>query len=107
MNERLAERTRIAQDLHDTLLQGFLAVSMQLHSAVDDLPADFAARPRFSDILERMDRVLEDGRRAVQGLRTPRDPGASLGHALAGVPYDLCQGSAVEFKVVCSESRGN
>ena len=100
MNERLAERPRIAQDLHDTLLQGFFAVSMQLHSAVDDLPADFAARPRFSDILERMDRVLEDGRRAVQGLRTPRDPGASLGHALAGVPYDLCQSSAVEFKVV-------
>src|SRR6202040_4273673 len=36
--ERLAERTRIAQDLHDTLLQGFFAVSMQLHAAVESLP---------------------------------------------------------------------
>src|SRR5207245_2104908 len=27
--ERLAERTRIAQELHDTLLQGFLSASMQ------------------------------------------------------------------------------
>ena len=100
MNERLAERTRIAQDLHDTLLQGFFAVSMQLHTAVDDLPADLVARPRFSDILDRMDRVLEDGRRAVQGLRSPQEHGASLGHALAGVPSDVCSPSAAEFKVV-------
>jgi len=100
MNERLAERTRIAQDLHDTLLQGFFAVSMQLHTAVDDLPADFSARPRFGDILDRMARVLEDGRRAVQGLRSPQEHGDSLGRALAGVPSDLCPPSAVEFKVV-------
>jgi signal transduction histidine kinase len=100
MNERLDERTRIAQDLHDTLLQGFFAVSMQLHTAVDDLPADFAARTRFSGILDRMDQVLEDGRRAVQGLRSPQEGGASLGRALASVPSDLCHPSTVEFKVV-------
>src|SRR5262249_8736313 len=29
--ERLAERTRIAQELHDTLLQGIVSASMQLH----------------------------------------------------------------------------
>ena len=38
--ERLGERTRIAQELHDTLLQGFLSASMQLHVAVDRLPPD-------------------------------------------------------------------
>src|ERR1035438_121556 len=41
---RLVERTRIAQELHDTLLQGFLSASMQLHIAVDRLPADSAER---------------------------------------------------------------
>src|ERR1700688_2606591 len=41
--ERLAERKRIAQDLHDTLLQGFFAVSMQLRAAVESLPTDCAA----------------------------------------------------------------
>ena len=30
-DERLAERTRIARELHDTLLQGFVSASMQLH----------------------------------------------------------------------------
>ncbi len=46
--ERLAERTRIAQELHDTLLQGFLSASMQLHVAVDRLPADSPPNPRLA-----------------------------------------------------------
>src|SRR5579862_6838467 len=69
----LAERTRIAQELHDTLLQGFFAASMQLSAAVDDLPANLATKPRFGDILQLMDRVIEQGRCAVQGLRAPND----------------------------------
>ena len=36
--ERLAERTRIAQELHDTLLQGVLSASLQLHLVADRLP---------------------------------------------------------------------
>jgi signal transduction histidine kinase len=36
--ERLEDRTRLAQELHDTLLQGVLSASMQLHVAVEDLP---------------------------------------------------------------------
>jgi len=32
--ERLDERTRIAHDLHDTLRQGFMSSSMQLHVAI-------------------------------------------------------------------------
>src|SRR4029077_16605326 len=43
--ERLAERTRIAQELHDTLLQGFLSASMQLHVADDRLPENSEAKP--------------------------------------------------------------
>ncbi|HYP07351.1 MAG TPA: two-component regulator propeller domain-containing protein, partial [Bryobacteraceae bacterium] len=43
--ERLAERTRIAQELHDTLLQGFVSASMQLEVAADLLPENAASRP--------------------------------------------------------------
>src|SRR5262249_52477553 len=49
--ERLAERTRIAQELHDTLLQGFLSASMQLDVAVDHLPAESPARPMLNHVL--------------------------------------------------------
>jgi signal transduction histidine kinase len=97
---QLAERTRIAQELHDTLLQGFLALSMQLHAAVEYLPADSSAKPRFGSVLQAMDRILEEGRRAVLGLRSPQNQPPSLGEALAAVPNDLGLPSAVEFRVV-------
>jgi hypothetical protein len=37
--ERLEERSRIARDLHDTLLQGVLGVSMQIYVAEKQVPA--------------------------------------------------------------------
>src|SRR5208282_4167780 len=68
--ERIAERRRIARELHDTVLQGFFAASMQLHAAVDHLSDDCAAvKPRLSDVLHLLDGVLERGRSTVQGLR--------------------------------------
>src|SRR5215468_3429322 len=64
--EVLAERTRIAQELHDTLLQGFLAVYMQLHTAVDHLPSECeTTKQRFGNVLKLLDRVLEQGRCVV------------------------------------------
>jgi signal transduction histidine kinase len=84
--EQLAERTRIAQELHDT--QGFLAVSMQLQHAVDHLPADSPPKPRFSALLRVLQRALGEGRRAVQGLRSAHESSPSLGEAFASVPND-------------------
>jgi signal transduction histidine kinase len=99
-NGWLAERARIAQDLHDTLLQGFFAVSMRLQAAVDQLPADSEARAEFGNVVELMERVLEEGRLTVQGLRAPEEGCPSLGQALAGVPTQLGFASAAKFRVV-------
>src|ERR1700724_640050 len=98
--ERLAERKRIARELHDTVLQGFFAVSLQLQAALDHLPADSALKARFSGVLQTLDRVLEEGRRAVQGLRSPHRESQCLGQALAGVPNLLGIKSTVGFRVV-------
>jgi signal transduction histidine kinase len=99
-DQLLAERSRIAQELHDTLLQGFFAASMHLHSAVTDLPADCPAKAKFDHALRLVDRTLEQGRCAVEGLRLPTGCVASLGEALAGVPTDLCLPPSVGFRVV-------
>jgi len=99
--ERLAERTRIAQELHDTLLQGFIAASLQLHAAVDQLPADCAtAQPRFSQALQLLDRVIEQGRDVLYGLRSPGERLTAIGEAFASIPNDLGFSSAVDFRVV-------
>src|ERR1700722_3687347 len=70
-DERLRERTRIARDVHDTLLQGFISSSMHLHVAEKQVPGDSPLKQRFTFVLEGMDRVIEDARLAVVGLRTP------------------------------------
>jgi ligand-binding sensor domain-containing protein len=70
--ERLAERMRIAQELHDTLLQGFLSASLQLHVAVDALPGEAPGRGQIARVLDLMRRVIDDGRNASARRPAPR-----------------------------------
>jgi len=98
--ERLAERTRVAQELHDTLLQELFAVSLALQAAISQLPADSGAKPCFHSLAQLMDHVLEEGRRMVLGLRSPHEQLWSLSQAFARVPIDLGLPSAVRLRVV-------
>ena len=103
--ERLAERVRIAQELHDTVLQGFFAVSMHLHVAINQLPDESATKQRFVDVARLMDCALDEGRRAVQGLRSPDADVSSLANAFAGVPTEFGFPPAVGFRVVVEGRR--
>jgi signal transduction histidine kinase len=98
--ERLAERTRIAQELHDTLLQGFLSASMQLHVAVDRLPPDSPARSSLGRILQLMSQVIQEGRNAVQGLRSHQSASLNLEQAFAHVQDELPMQDDVGFRVI-------
>lgn len=98
--ERLAERTRIAQELHDTLLQGFLSASMQLHVADDHLATDSPAKPLVGRVLELMGTVIDEGRSAVRGLRLPYRESEDLEQAVAGIQQELHVGPGTGFRVV-------
>jgi signal transduction histidine kinase len=102
--ERLAERTRIAQELHDTLLQGFLSASMQVHVAVDRLPADSPAKPRLTRALQLMRQVIEEGRNAVRGLRSTQSVSLDLEQALARIQDEMAPrdqiGEQIDFRVI-------
>ncbi len=71
--ERLAERTRVAQILHDTFLQDVISASMQLSVAVDQLPADSPALPPLTRVLESLKQVIEEGGTTLRALRSPRE----------------------------------
>ena len=98
--ERLAERTRIAQELHDTLLQGFLSASMQLHVAVDRLPADSPARPPLSRVLELMRQVIDEGRNAVRGLRSSQSASLDLEQAFSRIQQELGIQEETGFRII-------
>lgn len=99
--ERLAERTRIAQDLHDTLLQGFVSASMQLDVAVDNLPADSPAKPRLNRVHEIIGHLIEDGRNTVKGLRSAETNGfTDFEQEFFRVRQDLDVNKQVDFRVV-------
>jgi signal transduction histidine kinase/ligand-binding sensor domain-containing protein len=107
--ERLAERTRIAQELHDTLLQGFLSASMQVHVAADRLPDDSAVKPTLNRALELMRQVIDEGRNAVRGLRSTRSASLDLEQSFARIQQEIAgsdpDSERVEFRVVVDGER--
>lgn len=100
MEERIAERTRIAQDLHDTLLQGVLSASMQLHVAVDSLPEDSPVRPKLKRTMELMAQVIQEGRDTLRGLRPSEDSGRDLENTFLEMPEELGHDSEINFRVI-------
>ncbi len=97
--ERLAERTRIAQELHDTLLQGFLSASMQLHVVADQLADRSDVKPQVDRVLNLMTHVIDEGRNAVRGLRSSRSETLDLEQAFSTVK-DEFGNTNVNFQVV-------
>jgi signal transduction histidine kinase/ligand-binding sensor domain-containing protein len=70
LGERLMERDRIARDLHDTLLQGFQALLLRLHTAMNTIAPDAPAHQIMENALDRADEVLLEGRNRVKDLRS-------------------------------------
>jgi signal transduction histidine kinase len=80
---RLAERQRLARDIHDTLAQGFVSIVLQLQAAEAELPegAD-AARGHLERARRTARDNLAEARRLVWDLRPEVLSAAPLGEAL-------------------------
>jgi signal transduction histidine kinase/ligand-binding sensor domain-containing protein len=91
---RLAERTRIARDLHDTLLQRFHALLLQFQAASNLLPD----RPRESKqiltgAIDQVAEAIAEGRDTVQGLRASTVETNNLAHSLRTLAQHLANDS--------------
>jgi signal transduction histidine kinase len=74
----LAERTRLARELHDTLLQGFTGVALSLRAATRRLDGSDTSTQPLEDVLTLAQETLTDARHAVWDLRTPGDADGSF-----------------------------
>ncbi len=73
---RLAERERIARELHDTLLQGFGGLMLRFQAAAAGIAPGHASRRKLEDAMALADTVLREGRSRLVDLREtdlPRD----------------------------------
>jgi PAS domain S-box-containing protein len=98
-NVRLEERTRIARELHDTLLQTFLGASMMLDMAVDRLPPNSPVQSQLDRILKVMKEGIEEGRKAIHDLRLADARTSDLVEALSQVRQEFAVQSGVDFHI--------
>ena len=71
---RIAERERIARELHDTLLQGIQGLMLRFQAAANRVSAP-EIRGALDNALERADAVLVEGRARVRDLRRTSESG--------------------------------
>ena len=69
----LDERNRLARDIHDSLLQGFGGIALQLHAVDQQLVAQSPERASLDRILNLVDRTLTDARKVVWDIRLPTE----------------------------------
>src|SRR5216684_2238784 len=86
--ERLAERTRIARELHDTLLQSFQALMLHFQAVNDLLPAG-KAKEALEKALDRADQAIVESRDAIQNLRSSTTVTNDLAQAMAALGEEL------------------
>lgn len=83
LEERVSERTRIARDLHDSLLQGLQGLMFRLQAVRNLLPDRAAdAALALETALDRGDQAITEGREAVQDLRASTPAGSDLAESL-------------------------
>jgi signal transduction histidine kinase/ligand-binding sensor domain-containing protein len=98
--QRLEERTRIAQDLHDTLLQGCISASLQLSVANRKLSTDSEAKPIVTEVLDLMKTVIEEGRSAVRGMRLTQADTNDLEKSFSRIRAEAIADEPVNFRVL-------
>jgi PAS domain S-box-containing protein len=94
----LDERTRLARDIHDTLLQGFTGIALKLVAAssrVTDPPESITA---LQDLIRLAQQTLIDARRAVWDLRSPMLESGDFSAALRTAAEDCVRGTPLQLE---------
>jgi signal transduction histidine kinase/ligand-binding sensor domain-containing protein len=105
MEVRLNERTRIARELHDSLLQGFQGLMFRLQAVRQLLPERPGDATKFLDSAMQVgDQAIGEGRDAVQNLRSSSFDDRDLASSLSALGTELAAGidppSKPEYRVV-------
>jgi signal transduction histidine kinase/ligand-binding sensor domain-containing protein len=106
LEARVGERTRIARDLHDTLLQSFHGVLLYFQTGINQLPEHpgeartTEARKTLEKAMHQAEHAIIEGREAIQGLRSSVVETNDLALAMRTLGEELAANSnSVAFQV--------
>jgi signal transduction histidine kinase/ligand-binding sensor domain-containing protein len=95
--ERIEERARIAQDLHDTVVQAIAASTMLVEAAAEKVPDSLPlVKGTLLRAVDRLDLALGESRAALKGLRDTTKPDNDLASQLSAIAAN-----ASDHKVTC------
>ena len=94
----LAERSRIARELHDTLIQGFSGVTMEMQALTARLTRN-DERETLIEIVRDAAHCLREARRSVAGLRNSATPESGLAASIEGAARQLTEAKDVRLKL--------
>jgi signal transduction histidine kinase/ligand-binding sensor domain-containing protein len=90
LEERVSERTRIARELHDTLLQSFQGLLLHLQVVSDLLPMrPQESKQKLDSAVDQAAEAIREGRDAVQDLRSSVTVTNDLALALNALGQEL------------------
>jgi signal transduction histidine kinase/ligand-binding sensor domain-containing protein len=98
-NERLAERTRVARDIHDTLLQTIQGSKMVADDALEHAADPGRLRTAIEQLANWLARATREGRAALNSLRAASTEGYDLIEALKRVAEE--EAGASSLSVTC------
>jgi PAS domain S-box-containing protein len=92
----LDERSRLAREIHDTLLQGFTGVALQITAAARRTN-DATVAESLGNVIRLAHRTLDEARQAVWDLRAPALVGATFSMALRQEAENAVRGTGLEL----------
>jgi signal transduction histidine kinase/ligand-binding sensor domain-containing protein len=102
LEERVGERTRVARELHDTLLQSFHGLLLRFQTVSNLLPAG-EPKQKLEIAIDQAAQAITEGRDAVQGLRSSATVTNDLASAITALGAELARGelnpNTTEFHV--------
>lgn len=101
-DERLAERTRLARELHDTFIQTVQGSKMVADDALDDGADEARMRQALEKLSKWLGQAVDEGRAALHSLRVSTTERNHLSEALrrATEDHQIPSSMAVAFSVV-------
>ena len=99
----LAERARMGREIHDTLLQSLVGVTLQFNGLASRLDPSAARLRRDLDRLRRqLEQCIREARQSILDLRSALSPAEDLGAAIRQMAAKQTQGTAVTFAIAVS-----